>query len=189
MTQVLKNWGIFPYFHLYKYTAMKLFDAVQVHLGLNHWPMILMMLATIILAVSMLIKNNSVSKTALWIFAGAGILCIPVFLSGEGAEEAIEHLPGISEKMIEEHEKMAKWALASCGVTGFLSLLALLTYSRLGGILKPVVLSIAIISSVILIRTSHEGGLIRHTELNNPSPAVTTGPGETERQSEKEHEE
>lgn len=168
---------------------MKLFEAVQVHLGLNHLPVILSVLAAIILGISMLIRNDSVSKTALWIFAGAGLFCIPVFLSGEGAEEAVENLTGISKEMIEEHEEIAKWALATCSITGALSLLGLLTYSRLGGILKPLILSIAIISSIILIRTSHEGGLIRHTELNAASPSVTTNPGETERKSEKEHEE
>lgn len=168
---------------------MKLIDAVQVHLGLNHIPVILMVLASIILGISMIIKNDSVSKTALWVFAGAGVLCIPVYLSGEGAEEAVEKIAGISESMIEEHEDIAKWALAGCSITGFLSLIGLLTYSRLSGIFKPVILAVSIITSVILIRTSHEGGLIRHTELNTASPAVTTSPGEYERKSENEHEE
>jgi drug/metabolite transporter (DMT)-like permease len=168
---------------------MKLFDAVQVHLGLNHIPVIMMALAAVILGISMVIRNDSVSKTALWIFVGAGLFCIPVYLSGEGAEETVEKIAGISESMIEEHEDIAKWALAGCSITGFLSLLALLTYSRLSAIFKPALMAISIITSVILIRTAHEGGLIRHSELNTAAPAVTTSPGETERKSENEHQE
>lgn len=168
---------------------MKLFDAIQVHLGLNHFPIILSLLATIILAVSMFIKNDSVAKTALWIFVGGGLLSIPVYLSGEGAEEAVEKLAGISEKMIEEHEDLAKWALIACSITGLLSLVGLFTYSKMAGKLKPLILVIAIISSIILMRTGHEGGLIRHSELATPAPSINTSPGETKRDSENEHEE
>jgi hypothetical protein len=46
---------------------------------------------------------------------GAGI----AYLTGEGAEETVENMPGISESIIEQHEDFAMYALISLGSTFF----------------------------------------------------------------------
>ncbi len=54
------------------------------------------------------------------------LIAIPVFLTGEPAEESVENLPGVSEALIGQHEDAATWALWVMEALGLLSLAALL---------------------------------------------------------------
>ena len=96
----------------------------------------------------------------------AGIAAMPVFFSGEGAEEAVENLPGISDAVIEKHEEVAKLAMISIAAAGLLALAALIMV-RWSRILKIFVLMVAIISGGLMVQTAHLGGQIRHTEIRN----------------------
>ena len=96
----------------------------------------------------------------------AGIAAMPVFFSGEGAEEAVENLPEISDAVIEKHEEVAKLAMISIAAAGLLALAALIMV-RWSRILKIFVLMVAIISGGLMVQTAHLGGQIRHTEIRN----------------------
>lgn len=65
----------------------------QIHLSLTHLPVILSFIGLIVLAVALIIKNDTVIKTAFYLLLFAGLLAIPVFFTGEGAEETVEKLP------------------------------------------------------------------------------------------------
>jgi hypothetical protein len=54
----------------------------------------------------------------------------PVFFSGNGAEETVEHAPGVSDAIIERHEEAAKLAMISIAGAGLLALVAVLTSRR-----------------------------------------------------------
>jgi uncharacterized membrane protein len=121
------------------------------------------------LIVALLMKNTTLTKTSYSIIIIAGVAALPVFFSGEGAEEAVEHLPGVSEDLIERHEDVAKLAIISIAAAGLLALTALLSFRRfwLTRILKVVVLLLAITSGALMAQTAHLGGQIRHSEIRN----------------------
>ena len=144
-------------------------NSVQMHLALTHVPVILSFVGLVMLAVALLMKNVTLTKTSYIILLLAGVAAIPVFLTGEGTEEAVERLPGISEAVIEKHEDVAKLAMISIAAAGFVSMIALLVYkwavaARMARIL---VLLLAVTSGGLMAQTAHLGGQIRHTEIRN----------------------
>ncbi|MBN8666216.1 MAG: hypothetical protein J0M30_01855 [Chitinophagales bacterium] len=156
-------------------------SSVQLHLALTHVPVILSFIAFIILLVSFFIKNETVAKVSYYLLVFASITAIPVFLTGEGAEEAVENLPGVSEAIIEKHEGLAKFALIAISASGLVSLVVLFLSKpqalvRLG---KIVILLLAIASSALMLQTAHLGGQIRHTEIRSAAVGQN-GEGNTE---------
>lgn len=144
-------------------------NSVQMHLALTHVPVVVLLVGLIMLAVSILIKNNAVIKTSYILILIAGIAAIPVFFTGEGTEEAIENLPGVSRTIIEEHEDVAKLAMISIAVAGISALAALFSFRWLNAtrVLKFAVLFLAITSGGLMAQTAHLGGQIRHTEIRS----------------------
>ena len=94
-------------------------NSVQMHLALTHVPVILSLVGLVILVVALFKNKNSLIQISYIIIMIAGVAALPVFFSGEGAEEAIEHLPGISETVVERHEEVAELAMITICVAGF----------------------------------------------------------------------
>ena len=147
---------------------------VQIHLALTHVPVILSITGLAILIVSFFIKNNTITRTAYIMLLVAGIMALPVYFSGEGTEEVIESLPGISEPAIEEHEEVAQFAIISIGAAGLMALIALITQGWKKAALgfQIIVLILSVVSAGFLFQTAHLGGLIRHTELQKEANAA-----------------
>lgn len=148
-------------------------NSVQLHLALTHVPVILSLAGLVILSVALVKKNSTLTKTSYIIILVAGVAALPVFFSGEGTEEAVEHAPGVSEAIIERHEEVANLAMISIAAAGVLALVALFSFRRLmaARVLKVAVLSLTIASGGLMAQTAHLGGQIRHTEIRNGVPA------------------
>jgi uncharacterized membrane protein len=144
-------------------------NSVQMHLALTHVPVILSLVGLIMLIVAFLTKNSTLTKTSYVVLLIAGFAAIPVFFTGEGTEEAIEKLPGVSEAVIERHEEVAKLAMVSVSAAGLLALAALFLFrwQVASRVFKLVVLLLAITSAGLMAQTAHLGGQIRHTEIRN----------------------
>ena len=144
-------------------------NSVQMHLALTHVPVILSFVGLIMLIVAFFMKNTMITKISYILLLVAGAAALPVFFSGEGTEEAIENLPGVSDAVIETHEEVAKLAMISVAAAGLLALAALFSFRwRVTALVfKVVVLLLAITSSGLMAQTAHLGGQIRHTEIRN----------------------
>jgi len=143
------------------------------HLMLNHFPMIGIIIGVLILVAGYLLKKNSIVKqVALGVFVFSALTAIPAYLTGEGAEEAVENVAGISESTIEEHEEMGKTFAILVGVLGVLALIALIAErkkSKASGILYTLVFILAVITSIYAKQLGTSGGDIRHTEIRSDS--------------------
>ncbi len=144
-------------------------NASQIHLALTHVPVILSFIGVVILIVSFFKKNETLTKTAFYIFLAAGLFTIPVYFTGESAEEIVEHLPGVSENLIERHEETAGIALVSISISAMVSLAGLVVsrFPGLAKLIKLTVLFFALGSAAIMAQTAHLGGQIRHSEIRN----------------------
>ena len=142
-------------------------NSVQLHLALTHVPVILSFVGLIMLIVAFFIKNTTLTKTSYIVLLIAGVAALPVYFSGEGTEEAIENLPGVSDAIIERHEEVAQLAMISIAVAGLVALAALFSsrWQASARVFKMVVLVLAIASGGIMAQTAHLGGQIRHTEI------------------------
>lgn len=149
-------------------------NSVHVHLLLNHMPVMGTAFACVLLGFAMFKEMESFKKLAYIILVFSALATPPVFLSGEGAEEKVEHLQGVSESVIHEHEEAGEAALAAMIALGFLSLgqLGLYLFPNLARLRKRTAFVILIASGLAfawLAWTANLGGLIRHgEELGGP---------------------
>jgi len=127
-------------------------NAVHLHLMLTHVPVIGTVFSFLLLGVGLLKHSDELKKLAFWAFAVCAASAIPVFLTGEPTEKVIEHLPGVSEPVIETHEEVATIAFGVLLSLGAIALAGLAFIRR-----HPVpqwfavsVLALAIATSALL---------------------------------------
>ncbi|MDM7461854.1 MAG: hypothetical protein P3X24_009455 [bacterium] len=150
-------------------------NGAQMHLMLNHLPVMGTLFSLLLLAWAVLRRSPELLKIALVAVLLAGLSSVPTYLTGEPAEEVIEHMPGVDEAFIEEHESMGKFALWS-GVG-----LAIVAVVALGaGLRNPnrLILGAAVAWLVnalvfgVMGYTAHLGGMIRHPEIRGSTTAA-----------------
>ena len=142
-------------------------NAVQIHLMMNHAPIMGVIAAFALLVMAHVWNSKDVLRVAMWVCVATGLATIPVFFTGEPVEKAVEHLPGVTENLIETHEDAARITFALLGGLGLLSLVALLRY-RVREIprgMATAALALALVAAVSAGWTGHLGGSIRHSEL------------------------
>src|SRR4026208_1330387 len=101
-------------------------NAAQIHLALNHAPLFLSILGGGILILGMIKRNDLLKNLSLFFLVAAAIFTAPVFLTGEGTDELVEHFPGVNKTAIERHEEMAKISLVIIIITGAIALLGII---------------------------------------------------------------
>ena len=147
-------------------------DATHLHLVLSHFPIIGTIIGIGILAYGQFFKNIEIQKVALAIFILMAILTIPVFLTGEEAEETVEHIAGISEQLIENHEELAEKAIWLMGLLGVLSLINFFAIIKKLSFAKAITLITLIVSLGtfgLFAQVGNLGGQIRHSEIRTES--------------------
>ncbi len=153
----------------------------HIHLIVTHLPIFGSLLGTLVLIYG-LFTNSIQTKIASFLLfiisaIGAGI----AYLTGEGAEEAVENIQGISENIIEQHEDFAMFALVSLIILGVSSLLAIIVANKNNILSKSTTMAtlvIAIVSFALVARTGYLGGQIRHTEISSSTGITQTNANE-----------
>jgi len=141
---------------------------LHLHLVLNHFPVIGLIIGALVLLFGFLLRKEQIKETALGIFIFSAIMAIAVNYTGEGAEHAIENLPGLDEQYIETHEDAAELFLIMMLVLGGTSLVTLFLAIKkmklaVYGYILIILLIIATAFAAKDVGTS--GGEIRHTEI------------------------
>jgi len=150
-------------------------NAVHIHLLLNHFPIIGLLVATALLIWAVLRKNVSLQKTASVIIIAMALIAIPVFLTGEPAEESVEDLQGVSEQVIEEHEDAAKFALILMEITAVTAIGALVISKNKEALAQKLlygVTMLSVVTCVAMARTGYLGGQIRHSEIRSAAVQI-----------------
>ena len=165
-------------------------NQAQIHLALNHAPLLLSIIGGSILILGLIRKNESFKSLSLYLLVAAAVLTAPVFLTGEGTEELVEHIPGVNEGTIEKHEEMAKISLIVIIITGAIALLGIFLRKNTG-ITRVMFIAASILSLAsfgTMAQTAHLGGLIRHSEIQNGTTANTEGNENAEEEENEEEE-
>ena len=100
-------------------------DATHAHLLTNHIPILGSIFGVLLLIIGMVLRNKTAEIIAISTILLASIFTIPVYLSGEEAEDKVESLQGVSEHELEEHEEHAELSLWLMLVSGGLALMTL----------------------------------------------------------------
>jgi uncharacterized membrane protein len=152
------------------------------HLVVNHLPIITPLLGAMILLGGIILKNNTVKKTALVVFIFGSIAAFLAMYTGEGAEEIVEKIQGVSEDLIKNHEELAeKFALANY-LLGFVSLIGLWVGWKKESFFNLISILVLVISFGVLFlakQTGTSGGEIMHPEIRTDfSPQVNASEGD-----------
>jgi len=152
------------------------------HLVVNHLPIIFPLVGVIILITGLIAKSEAVKRTAYMVLSIGAITTIAAMTSGEGAEEVVENIKGISENYIEKHEDAAKLFALLSYVLGGLSLIGLwasFKQKTFSSIVSIAVLGMAFIVLVFAKQTGTTGGEIRHDEIRSGT-TTTQAPVESD---------
>ncbi len=149
----------------------------QLHLILNHVPVIGALWALLLVLVALVKPTPALTRLALVFTLLVGVATVPAYLSGEPAEEVVEHLPGTGESALHDHEEMGEKALAAGIAAGVVALIALFWSARSRSRRGPLAatLLVLLVAAALLGWTGHLGGKVRRPELRsgNSAPAET----------------
>ena len=142
-------------------------DVAHVHLMMNHLPVIGAPLLLLLLTIGLLRGSRELITISLVLVVGLAVATGLVYLTGEPAEELVEHASWFKESLAESHEEHATVSLVAVLVTGALAGVALALRRRAaGGVWWPRVTWGALALSTILLGwTAWSGGQIRHEEV------------------------
>jgi len=149
-------------------------DPVHFHLITNHIPILGSNFSLVLLIIGTLIKNRTVEIVALATLVTVAFATIPVYLSGEEAEHTVEHMQGISEYELEEHEEHAEttlWLMIAAGLLGSMALVSYKyspDYTKWARLATVAVLFFTFLSMIPL--ALHGGEIIR-SEIRGDAPA------------------
>jgi hypothetical protein len=124
--------------------------------------------------VSIYKKNEEFKKISLIMLVGTAATVIPVFFTGEPAEDVVEKIAGVSKRLIHDHEEIAEISIVLTLIAGGLSLLCLLFESKVQFLKKygdKLVISSCVLALGFLVYTANMGGKIRHSELRGEGAA------------------
>ena len=150
-------------------------NAAHLHLFLVHVPVVGAYFGLLLFLYAWVFKKNETMRVSFGVLTLVGIAAGLVFLTGEGAEEIVENVAGISENLIEEHEGAAKLALIlgiALGVSGLVGVFASLRVPVVPSWLKVTVLVFGLIAVGALTRTAYLGGQINHPEIQSAQAQV-----------------
>jgi uncharacterized membrane protein len=143
-------------------------DAAHIHLLLNHFPVVGTLIGGAIFIVGLFRKEALLQLTGLATLFAVSLVGVPVFLTGEGAEEAVEHLPGVTEAVIHEHEEWAEaaiWAIGAMGLLSAASFVAVWRRMKFARYAALAVMLLVLVDFALVAKTANLGGQIRHTEI------------------------
>lgn len=150
-------------------------NTTHVHLLLNHVSILGALFSAVVFAWGIFRNDKSIRLVALVGFIVSALAAIPVFTTGEDAEEAVENLAGVSKSLIESHEDTANVALWLIEALGLFSLIILigerLQWKFVSKITLPLLL-LAVVAAGSISYTGYLGGKIRHTEISGANASA-----------------
>lgn len=158
---------------------------VHIHLLITHLPVFGSLLGAVVLLYALFSRSVPTKNAAYLLFVISAIGAAVAYLTGEGAEEAAEKLPGVAEQAIELHEDAAMASLIVLLILGAFSLTGIFLNMRNTSYAKQIAIGILLVSFTgfgLVARTASLGGKIRHTEIATGTtvpPAEQGSGGET----------
>ena len=161
--------------------------ATHLHLLLNHLPVLGALFGMGLLFYGVLRKSEDLKRAALLVFVIVALLSIPVYLTGEPAEDGVKGLPGVSNVIVEKHEEAAVFTFGLLLVLGFTGLISLVIFRS--GKLIPTWLNSGLLTLSLVVFgssawTANLGGQVRHTEIR---PGAAAPAANAEHDEERDH--
>lgn len=143
-------------------------NEAHIHLIINHFPIIIPIIAILARLSAFALKSESLKRFALILLVIGAITSFAAMQSGEKAEEIIENLSFFSETHLEAHEEAAEtFAIFSYVIGAFaaIALWAEFTKKKFALYITEITFALCIVSLFFAQKTGNTGGEIRHEEI------------------------
>lgn len=147
----------------------------HLHLIINHFPIVGLLLGTLVLIAGLLLRKSEVKLTAFGIYVFTAITATVANKTGEEAEEILEEIAGVSHSLIHTHEEYAETFFVLALILGAISLLgfvAEMKKMKFANLLTFAILLFAIAASVSATYVGTSGGEIRHPEIRDNAQVI-----------------
>lgn len=155
-------------------------NTVHLHLMLNHLPVLGTAFGLALFLFGMMRRSADVKKAALGVLVIAALATVPVYLTGEPAEDAVESLPGVAKPFVEQHEEAAGVAFGGVLVAGVVALAGLFLFRQprvVPGWFNVLVLITALGATGLMAWAAGLGGQVRHTEIRPQTASMSVPKG------------
>lgn len=143
-------------------------NAAHYHLVLNHLPIIIPIIGLLVLIGGFIVKSEIVKRTAYCIFILGALAAFGAIATGDGAEDVVKQIEGISKDLIHEHEEKAEVFALLSYVLAIVSIAALWSNWKKKFYANYIALAILVYCLAVLYfgqQTGTTGGEIRHSEI------------------------
>lgn len=156
-------------------------NGAHLHLIVTHLPVLGVACGTVLLGFGLFRRSRMVQQIGLSVLVLAGLSAGVAYLSGEGAEEAIEGTLGAGKSFLELHEQAGVLGLVAAGIAGVMALILLASGRKdrpLSRVLVALNFVVALVASGTLAWVANLGGQIAHPEIRSGQSAATDVEGE-----------
>lgn len=147
-------------------------DWTQIHLALNHIPVVGIPILLVLLIVGWWRQSNEVIRLILWALVAISVIAIAMKFTGEFAAERSAQRLVPAQNFVTRHEEAGDQATTGVFFLGLSAALALVL-SRQGRPVRPwtlvLVLLLGLLAELLYARAAHRGGEIGHPTLRSKS--------------------
>jgi hypothetical protein len=169
-----------------------LLDATHLHLVLTHAPIVGIPIGLLLVILARWRDSRDLQLAAGLLLLATALLTVPLYTTGEPAEERIESIAGAPESLVDRHEDAAATALVLTELAGLFGvglLTALLLRRGIARRLLDAAALACVAAAVSVTWTATLGGQIRHSEIRSGATAGAAASGdETATTGSEEHE-
>ncbi|MBX3293557.1 MAG: hypothetical protein KF881_11790 [Acidobacteria bacterium] len=144
-------------------------DAQKLHLILNHYPAILMVAATVLLAFGMFRASDGVVKFGLYFAVAAGLIALPAFVTGEmSGAKAIYSGPHAEALAAHKHTARTSFFLIeAAGIASLIAVFRLRLGRKPGKVFAAAILAVSVVACVMMVYTTHLGRQVKWAAAEN----------------------
>jgi uncharacterized membrane protein len=155
-------------------------DLVHLHLLLNHFPTVGMIVGFGVFLLALMKKSEDLKRGGLAVLFLIALLSLPTYMSGYSAQKSVRRMPGVSQGVIDLHQRSALMALIFMEATGVAAWYALWSSRRRtssGPRYTAAVLLLSVVTIGLMASAADVGGEIRHPEIVSGAdePPATEG--------------
>ena len=96
-------------------------ELVHLHLLLNHFPTVGMIVGFGIFLLALVKKSEDLKRGGLAVLFVIALIALPTYMTGYSAQKALKATPGVSQELIDIHQRSALFALIFMEATGIVA--------------------------------------------------------------------
>lgn len=147
-------------------------SSAELHLALVHGPVVAGLFAAVLFGLALRWQDERLQKFCYLVFIVCAVFAGIAYYTGPGAYEAYQEFEWFSEEMkvrTEDHAVMGRTSFVGMVLLGLGSLVSLLNYAQgqePGKAQRWTIFALALVMALLMVWTSHEGGMIRRLEIS-----------------------